>query len=114
MRGQQAHFGVTLEDSFLKVLLRVQSIQSSLLRLLTQKLVEYSINIENEDNNCIAIDVLNHIKYCEVVYSPRYLLFLWVDVLPILSSAMQVEVISALPGTVDWYCQNNELHIIEI
>lgn len=101
MRGQQAHFGVTLEDSFLKVLLRVQSIQSSLLRLLTQKLVEYSINIENEDNNSIAIDVLNHIKYCEVVYSPRYLLFLWVDVLPILSSAMQVEVISALPGTID-------------
>ena len=98
IKGQQAHFGVTLEDSFLKVLLRVQTIQSSLLRLLTQKLVQYSMNVDSVDDHAIAIDVLNHIKYCEVVYSPRYLLFLWADVLPILSPAMQVEVISALPG----------------
>ena len=50
------HFGVTRGDSFLKLLLRVQSLQPHLFRLLTQKLVQYSIDahidIENENSNC--------------------------------------------------------------
>ena len=52
------HFGVTRGDSFLKLLLRVQSLQPHLFRLLTQKLVQYSIDahidIENDNNNYVV------------------------------------------------------------
>ena len=114
MRQQHAHFGISRGDSLLRLLLRVQSTQSALLRLLTQKLVQYSLKDaekggekegeiggekEGEIGDLgIAMGVLNNIRYCEIVYSPRYLLLLLVDALKILPEKMQVEVISALPG----------------
>ena len=52
----------------------------------------------NNDNSIIAVSVLNHIRYCEIVYSPRYLLSLLVDILCVLPHTMQIEIISALPG----------------
>ena len=56
---------------------------------------------ENEilqNNNYISMNILNHIRYCETVYCPRYLLSLLVDILVVLPHTMQVEIISTLPG----------------
>jgi Fanconi anaemia protein FancD2 nuclease len=101
MRQQHAHFGISRGDSLLRLLLRVQSTQSALLRLLTQKLVQYSLKeVDKEEDRGVAMGVLNNIRYCETVYSPRHLLLLLVDALKILPEKIQVEVISALPGIV--------------
>ena len=51
-----------------------------------------------ENNNYISITILNHIRYCETVYCPRYLLSLLIDILVVLPHTMQVEIISTLPG----------------
>jgi hypothetical protein len=54
--------------------------------------------VDKEEDRGVAMGVLNNIRYCETVYSPRHLLLLLVDALKILPEKIQVEVISALPG----------------
>lgn len=113
---QQLGLYIGQGDSFLKLLLRIQSIQSQLMNLLMQKLVECSFveaekNLQNgtetstsdsnmkknSDSNFSSI-IINHIRYCETIFQPRNLLTLIMDTISILSYSIQVEIISALPG----------------
>ena len=96
--NQHQYFGISKNDTFLKLLLRLQTIQSKVFSLLAQKLVQHSMN--NKDENYeIAKSILNHMSYCEIVYNPRYLMLLLLDIVAIIPFKMQLEVITTLPGT---------------
>ena len=95
--NQHQYFGISKNETFLKLLLRLQTIQSKVFSLLAQKLVQHSMN--NKDENYeIAKSILHHMSYCEVVYSPRYLMLLLFDIVAIIPFKMQLEVITTLPG----------------
>lgn len=111
---QQLGIYIGQGDSFLKLLLRIQSIQSKVMSLLIQKLVQCStVDVENhveneaekETSNAhiygdsdFSSSVINHIRFCEIIFQPRNLLDLIMESISILSYSIQVEIVSALPG----------------
>jgi hypothetical protein len=111
---QQLGIYIGQGDSFLKLLLRIQSIQFKVMSLLIQKLVQCStMDVENHAENEAEMEtsnthkngdsdfsssIINHIRFCEIIFQPRNLLELIMESISILSYSIQVEIISALPG----------------
>jgi hypothetical protein len=95
------------------MLLNVQSIQSVLMVCLVELLLEVcSDDGDGEgdgdsggsgghggsfDSDHLAMRVLNHIRWCDVIYDGRPLLDAFFGVLPALPHALQVEVVTSLP-----------------
>jgi hypothetical protein len=130
-RGPQS-FGIGAGDSFLKLLLRLQPIQSKLIEVLVEKIIHFS-SLEDTwplsqvvrvggavPPTAVAMALLNHIRWCEVLFYPKvphdsvalFVVPLFVytspwsqaltdkllEAVPILPRAMQIEVISTLPA----------------
>jgi hypothetical protein len=139
MSSSNYNFGYGTRDSFVKLLLRVQPLQTALVTALTQRMVDYASaadtnssagfgsdsNRDGEDdflcltgsnsssssfNNggnqgggsrrkmAVALNILNHIRWCEVHYNPRAVLTLLLDTVEVLPKSLQIDVISALPA----------------
>ena len=69
---------------------------------LCDRIVAYVIHNKNDDDSIqIALQVLNHLRYCDVIYEPKELMtFLLRDAIPQLPLAptLQVEIISGIPA----------------
>ena len=98
--------------SLLKMLLNVQSIQSALMVCLVELLLEVCDDggggADGDgggggghgggfDSGHLAMRVLNHIRWCDVIYDGGPLLQAFFSVLPALPHALQVEVVTSLP-----------------
>lgn len=79
------------------MLLRIRATQKELLEFLVEQVVSYAQGHEGSDGN-IALEILNHIRWCEVIYYPRVLLDLVMDSITAMPPALQIEWIVALPG----------------
>ena len=60
------------DDTFLKLLLRLPVIQTTLIEFLIQRMMVLSENeSEQLDSSHPALKLLNHIRWCDVIYQPK-------------------------------------------
>ena len=93
------HFGQS--DTFIKLLLRIQALQEPLMGYLIEKMIELSTNTsfsENFDMAHASTKILNHIRWCDIIYDSKSLLDKLMESVPILPRSLQIELISSLPG----------------
>ena len=69
-----AYFGQ--EDTFLKLMLRLPSVQPSLMIILIEKIMELAANDDisqgrSLDSGHPALRLLNHIRWCDIIYDPK-------------------------------------------
>lgn len=80
-------------DTLVKFLLRIEPLQLPLIRCLLGLLVSHA------SDQHIPILILNHIRWCELIYDPNTVVLLFLEILPILSvHALQMEMIMSLPS----------------
>ena len=108
------HFG---PDSFLKLLLRVESIQTSLLGFIMNSMVSrtarqhqsdaavatsHRINSINRHTPNIEFEIklFNHIRWCDVIYNPTQLTSKLLEYLNLFPPSLRIEIISTLPSLV--------------
>jgi hypothetical protein len=65
---------------------------------------ETEIDINRSKNGDISSSIINHIRFCEMIFQPRLLLNLIMESISIVSYGIQVEIISALPGIYIYTC----------
>jgi hypothetical protein len=90
-----------MNDSCMKILLRLKPIQTQILSLLLNKIVEISImggGGLSDTMSSLSLGLLNHIRWCDVIYETSVLVRAILDVLPILLLSLQIEFITSFPG----------------
>ena len=107
-QGGIRHFGQS--DTFLKLLLRVESIQTSLLEFIMNSMVsrtsrkhqteaELATSISTP-NIEFEIKLFNHIRWCDVIYNPTQLTSKLLEYLNLFPPSLRIEIISTLPSLV--------------
>ena len=98
-------------DTFLKLSLLNPALQGELITFLVEKMV-LLVQVEEEGDHSVgnasvvptfdsshpAIKVLNHLRWCDVIYNPRLLVESLMDAVTIFPRPIQIEIISSLPG----------------
>lgn len=61
------------DDTFLKLILRLPTIQLKLMEFLIQRMIELSPESQTSaiDSSHPALRLLNHIRWCDVIYQPK-------------------------------------------
>jgi hypothetical protein len=90
-------------DTLLKLLSRIQLLQDILVQILVGKMLHLACDISSKTDNDIAsynveLQILNHIRWCEVLYNPYHVINLLLEAVHVLPSCLQIEIISSLPG----------------
>eukprot|EP01041_Mallomonas_annulata_P003326 gene3326-6581_t len=89
--------------SLLKLLMQIESIQSNLTRFLIQRLLNLTSSASSLADNVsdIPINIINHIRWCDILYDSHVTLGLLLQAVEVLPQPLQIEIISAIPALVN-------------
>ena len=97
-------------DTFLKLILRIESIQDPLIEVLLGKMLLLTgddvgevrnSNAQSQvpsENERLATQIFNHIRWCELLFSPEKVVKTCIESLLVLPTSLQIEVIISIPA----------------
>lgn len=105
------HFGHF--DSFLKLLLRVETIQTSVIGSLLQVMIaKLNGAVADEGSFAISMKIFNHIRWCDVIFRPADVIRTILEAIPNFPREMKIESISTLPSLI--YDHGRDALVIEL
>lgn len=105
-QGQHGHLAVDKlnsmygqTDTLLKLLLRIEPLQDPIIEVLLGKmLLLVSEHEGSSEQERLATQIFNHIRWCEYLFSPEFVVKTCLESLPVLPSSLQIEIIISIPA----------------
>ena len=101
-------------ETFLKICLLEEPVQAELMAIIIERMIMLAQSSSGSDGICVdsahpAMKLLNHLRWCDVIYDPKQLVDRLMEPVTILPTPFQIEIISSLPGLVADTDDQNQL-----